>query len=57
MKEFRNRLKTARPWRPAFDLAFTTSFGSRVTGCDDYFLHADFWPGIVFRVPQYGTQS
>jgi len=35
---FRNRLKAARRWRPAFDLAFTIGFGSRVTGCDDYFL-------------------
>jgi len=25
-------------WRAAFDLAFAIGFGSRVTGCDDYFL-------------------
>ena len=32
---FRNRLKPARPWRPAFDLAFTIGFVSRLTRCDD----------------------
>jgi hypothetical protein len=29
--------KLTQPWKPAFDLAFTIGFGSRVNACDDYF--------------------
>jgi hypothetical protein len=32
--------KLPGPWIPGFDLVFTIGFGSRVTGCDDYFLQA-----------------
>jgi hypothetical protein len=41
--------KLTQPWRPAFDLAFTIGFGSRVNACDDHFRKADLSLQIQIR--------